>query len=83
MFSKLESFYFGISFDWSQRLSFDNSPPNIFSSTLLELQVSLNDLTDCLYLLDGRFSHLHTLRVYTVYNISTNVTISNKVNYFY
>ncbi|CAF1403549.1 unnamed protein product [Adineta steineri] len=66
------------SFDTSQQLSFGNSPPNIFSSTLIELHVSLNDLTDCLYLLDGRFSQLHTLRVYTVRERSTQVIIDNK-----
>ncbi|CAF0804401.1 unnamed protein product [Adineta steineri] len=68
------------SFDTSQQLSFGNSPPNIFSSTLVELHVSLNDLTDCLYLLDGRFSQLHTLRVYTVREKSTHVIIDNKDN---
>ncbi|CAF4162050.1 unnamed protein product [Adineta steineri] len=66
------------SFDTSQQLSFGNSPPNIFSSTLVELHVSLNDLTDCLYLLDGRFSQLYTLRVYTVREKSTHVIIDNK-----
>ncbi|CAF3980128.1 unnamed protein product [Adineta steineri] len=43
-----------------------------------ELHVCLSDLTDCLYLLDGRFSQLHTLRVYTVHHSFTHVIISNK-----
>ncbi len=83
MFYNLKYFYFGPSFHSSQRLSFGNSPPNIFSSTLLELYVSLNDLTDCLYLLDGRFNQLHTLHVHISDNNSMDVKINNKVNYFY
>ncbi|UJR12634.1 hypothetical protein I4U23_016809 [Adineta vaga] len=64
---------------YSNRLSFGNSPPaTIFSSTLLELHVSLIDLTDCLYLLDGRFSQLHTLRVKTVHDHSTHTILNNK-----
>ncbi len=33
------------------------------SSTLLELRVRIQCFDDCLYLLDGRFSQLHTLYV--------------------
>ncbi|CAF1440394.1 unnamed protein product [Adineta steineri] len=43
-----------------------------------QLYVCLSDLTDCLYLLDGRFSQLHTLRVYIVCEKSTRVIIDNK-----
>ncbi|CAF0992612.1 unnamed protein product [Adineta steineri] len=48
---------------WNQYLSFRISPPTVISSTLLELYVGLVDFSDCLYLLDGRFSQLHTFHV--------------------
>jgi len=84
IFSKLKYLNFDLFFDSFQRLSFVNSPPaTIFSSTLLELHVSLIDFTDCLYLLDGRFSQLHTLRVKTVHDHSTHTILNNKVNYNY
>ncbi|CAF2703492.1 unnamed protein product [Rotaria sp. Silwood2] len=46
------------------RLNFDNPFfPNIRSSTLLKLIINVHSFDDCLYLLDGRFDQLHTLRV--------------------
>ncbi|CAF3169701.1 unnamed protein product [Rotaria sp. Silwood2] len=49
------------------RLFFDDPPPPTFrSSTLLKLNVRLQCFADCLYLLDGRFSQLHTLYVVLV-----------------
>jgi hypothetical protein len=64
MFTNLKYLNFGESVRSDQRLSFYLSPPSVISSTLLELHVSLEYFSDCLYLLDGRFNQLHTLYVY-------------------
>src|SRR5690242_17936552 len=37
---------------YHQRLSFTTSPPTMFSSTLLKLDVKVHCVDDCLYLLD-------------------------------
>ena len=48
-------------------LKFIDSLPSTFRcSTLLKLNVRVQDFDDCLYLLDGRFSQLHTLDVKVV-----------------
>ncbi|CAF4936759.1 unnamed protein product [Rotaria sp. Silwood1] len=60
-----------------QQLSYALFPPTVFSSTLLELHVNLQDYIDCIYLLDGRFNQLHTLHVYLKF-ISTRRKINNK-----
>ncbi|CAM4901499.1 unnamed protein product [Rotaria socialis] len=39
------------------------SPPNLYSSSLLILNIRVQCFANCLYLLDGRFSQLHTLHV--------------------
>lgn len=65
-----------------KRIAIDMSPLIVTSSTLLELHVSLHDLTDCLYLLDGRFKQLHTLFVQIDRITSSSLTMDNKVNYF-
>ena len=65
-----------------EKFSFDISRSNIFSSTLLELHINLVNISDCLSLLDGRFSQLHTLYV-NIYYIGENpFSINNKVSYF-
>jgi len=48
---------------YHQRLSFAVSPPTMFSSTLLELNVKVQCVDECLYLLDGRFSQLQAFYV--------------------
>ncbi|CAF5058995.1 unnamed protein product, partial [Rotaria sp. Silwood1] len=45
------------------QLAFGVSPPNIFSSTLLDLRVVVDSYEDCLYLLDGRFNKLNKFNV--------------------
>ncbi|CAF3501521.1 unnamed protein product [Rotaria sp. Silwood1] len=62
-FSNLQCLNFCPSSTWNNRLSFVNPSPGINSSTLLELDVRLMRFSDCLYILDGRFSKLHTLHV--------------------
>ncbi|CAF4520178.1 unnamed protein product, partial [Rotaria sp. Silwood2] len=61
----------------SQQLSYALCPPTVFSSTLLELHVNLQDYIDCIYLLDRRFNQLHTLYVYLRF-IFTRRKINNK-----
>ncbi|CAF1289177.1 unnamed protein product [Rotaria sordida] len=78
-FSYLRFLNFCPSLNWCQELSFDNSFPFVFSSTLLKLYVCLHHFTDCLYLLDGRFNQLRIL--YVTINIisSSNLIINNQL----
>ncbi|CAF4359039.1 unnamed protein product, partial [Adineta steineri] len=66
---------------WNQYLSFRISPATVISSTLLELYVGLVDFSDCLYLLDGRFSQLHTFHVNMEHTTLRSI-INNRVQYF-
>ena len=60
------------------RLSFPNEIP-MYSSTLLELHVSLASSIELLNLLDGRLGHLHSLYVHIqIFRSSMDVDI--KVN---
>ncbi|CAM4782744.1 unnamed protein product [Rotaria magnacalcarata] len=78
IFSNLQYLNFCPSLFFYQYLSFDNSPPTVFSSTLLELRVCLENFTDCLYLLDGRFNQLRTLHV-KIFDITfSSLVIDNK-----
>ena len=61
--TNLEYLNFGSSISWYIHLSFLNSPPTCISSNLLELHIRLGNFIDCLYMLDGRFSYLHTFHV--------------------
>ncbi len=45
------------------RLRIDIPLPNIFSSTLLTLNIKVSDFMDCLYILDGRFNNLQSLDI--------------------
>ena len=47
-----------------ERVWFGKGEIHLFSSHLLELHINVTFLTDCLYLLDGRFPQLHTLCAY-------------------
>jgi hypothetical protein len=67
--------------NYYHRVSFHYSPPTIFSSNLLELHVFLDNFTDCLYLLDGRFNELRTLHV-NICTITLGLKIDNKVSCF-
>ncbi len=57
-FTNLKYLNFNPSFTCDQHLSFNWSPPTIFSSTLLTLHVKVGSVIDCLHLLDGRFNQL-------------------------
>jgi hypothetical protein len=84
-FKSLKCFNFD-PFDGSNdhRLKFGISPPNILSSTLLELRVAVDCIEDCFYLLDGRFDQLNTLYVSICSsNVPTLPMINNKVTQSY
>ncbi|CAM4786306.1 unnamed protein product [Rotaria magnacalcarata] len=83
MFRNLKYFNFGPSSSAYHQLSFGFSPPSVFSSTLLELHILVDSFKDCLYLLDGRFSQLHTFYV-TICDVSHRlIKINNEVRYSY
>jgi len=80
-FIKLQYLDFTSSSFYSQ-LSFVGFSPNVISSTLLELHVNLENVTDCYYLLDGRFNKLRALYVDTAHILpSSLITINNMVDY--
>ncbi|CAF1219733.1 unnamed protein product [Rotaria sordida] len=62
--NNLKYLHFNPSLDTYQQISFNRSSPTIFSSTLLELHVKVMTIDDCLYLLDGCFSQLHSFYVH-------------------
>lgn len=50
--------------DHDERLSFLSlEPPTFFSSSLTTLHINVKDINDCLYLLDGRLTQLHSFYV--------------------
>ena len=51
------------------------------SSNLLKLHINVETFTDCLYLLDGRFEQLHTLKVYVRYLIPRQTEAINEVDH--
>jgi len=81
-FSNIQYLKFDSSFGYHQ-LSFDFSPPIVFSSTLLELRVIVDSYADCLYLLDGRFNQLHTFYVTICSLVPGLPIINNEVSYSY
>ncbi|CAF2954961.1 unnamed protein product [Rotaria sp. Silwood2] len=78
MFTNLQYLNFASSCMSYQILSFDLSPPSVFSSNLLELHVNLDRFNDCLYLLDGRFNQLRKLYVNIYEIIPSRLVIDNK-----
>ena len=79
----LQYLHFGSSISWYIRLSFLYSPPTCISSNLLELHLRLGNFIDCLYILDGRFSHLHTFHVDIDHIYSLYENTDNKVNLYF
>ena len=69
-----------LTYKCNQRFSFRNQPSTFFSSTLLELHVSVTSFVDCLYLLDGRFNQLRTFHIKMLDIILTR-TIDNQVGF--
>ncbi len=50
-----------------------------YSSSIVYLRVQLDDLDDCLYLLDGRLNQLHTFIVEVEYMLSLTMIHNNTV----
>lgn len=81
IFTNLRYLNFAGSLCACERLSFDVTPPTVSSSTLSELHISVQSFNDCLYLLDGHFNQLRSLRVNSSFISSSDLTIHNKVDY--
>jgi hypothetical protein len=79
-FTNLQCLNFDPSSIWHQRLPVFSPPPRVISTNLLELHVSLKNLTDCLYLLDGRFNQLRTFYVDICYISVGRVKFKNTVD---
>jgi hypothetical protein len=80
-FNNLQCLCFGLSSYYNKWLSFNTVPIHVVSTNLLKLHVCLNNLSDCLYLLDGCFNQLHTFRA-KIFSIShSHLTNSNEVCY--
>ncbi|CAF4529882.1 unnamed protein product, partial [Rotaria sp. Silwood2] len=82
MFKNLQYLNFSpFAYPKNHQLTFNLSSPNVFSSTLSHLHVSVDTFDDCLYLLDGRFNQLNTFDV-TIYfkNVSESSLINNNNN---
>ncbi len=65
MFNSLYYLNFQTSFVYDEQVSFNNLllRKQIFSQTLLELHINVQNFDDCIYLLDGRFNKLHTIYI--------------------
>ena len=57
-------------------------PPLPFSSTLFKLDLKVQTLADCLYLLDGRFNRLHTFYIELLHSHPPEEDIQNNVSSF-
>ncbi|CAF1019079.1 unnamed protein product [Rotaria sordida] len=81
IFTKLEYLNFGPSLMWHQRFSFDMPSPNVISSSLLELHITVFHFNDLLYLLDGRFNQLRRFHVniYRIQHGSSNIYRQEKL----
>jgi hypothetical protein len=62
------------------RLILDFPPPMFSSSTLLVLKIKVQNIAECLYLLDGRFNQLHTLQIDLIRIYHLSKEIENKVS---
>jgi len=78
--SKLQCLNFGPSLFWYQRLTFPILTPTVFSRTLLELHVSVQNFMDCLYLLDGRFDQLRTFYIHINHIFLPHKIVDHKVH---
>ncbi|CAF4358214.1 unnamed protein product, partial [Rotaria sp. Silwood2] len=79
MFKNLYYLNFQTSFVCDEQLSLNELSlrKQIFSETLLELFISVQNFDDCIYLFDGRFNKLHTIYI-NVSIIHSNQLIDNK-----
>ncbi len=63
------------------RLLFEFPSPKLFSSTLSVLNIKVQSFDVCLYLLDGRFHHLHTFYIESVHIHPPDEEIENQVSF--
>ena len=84
MFTKLIYLHFGWNGDsWcSPRSLIDLPSTTWYPSNIVHLNVRVYSFNDCLCLLDGRLSQLHTLIVEVDRIYKTSMTINNTVKYF-
>ena len=65
-----------------ERLSFRRmESPTFISTNLIELHINVAQLTECHYLLDGRFENLHTLFVNVHLGVFSSPELLNQVTY--
>ena len=72
--------FYDISYKNNVRLILDFLPPRFSSSTLLVLNIKVQTFDSCLYILDGRFSQLHTLYIDAIKIDFSNNEIENQVS---
>jgi hypothetical protein len=69
---------------YSRRLLRGLSPTRCYSSNVAHLRIRIHNFDDCLCLLDGRLSQLHTLIVKLDYVRHSTIIINNEVkNYLH
>ncbi len=68
---------------YSNVLSLSMTPETDISSTLLELHVTVSDMVECLYILDGRFDQLRIFYVTCYSVLHCYLNSEHKVGYFY
>jgi hypothetical protein len=65
---------------YNEQLSFESREATRSSSNLIELHISVEKFTDCLYLLDGHLEQLHTFYVNVHYFTPPSSPMINKVD---
>jgi hypothetical protein len=65
---------------YNRRLLRGLSPTRCYSSSVAHLRIRIHNFDDCLCLVDGRLSQLHTLIVKLDYVRDSRIIINNEVN---
>ncbi|CAM4847795.1 unnamed protein product, partial [Rotaria magnacalcarata] len=81
IFTNLRCLKFNPSSSVCNALSLNMTPETDISLTLLELHITVSDMEECLYILDGRFDQLRIFYVtcYSVLSCSLNIEHKEKV----
>ncbi len=81
LFTTLEDLDFGQTSEWLHPvLAFNSlSEKSCFSSTIVNLRISVDSFNDCLCLLDGRLSQLRVFIVRIIFISDINLSINNTV----
>ena len=64
---------------FTQQLLSGLSPAKCSSSNIAHLRINIHNFDDCLFLLDGRLSQLHTLIVKLDFLRNSGISINNEV----